>query len=188
MALLCCTASCVVGGPAAASELVISRDAVQALVLKSIFKDQGRWYLARGKCFSYFDQPRIALADGRVAIEAHLSSRLGLEVGGSCAGTDFASDVQLSGRFAGAGSHIMINDIRIDNVKDESTRQALQLVETALGSSLPKAVNIDLLPLLTPTTVPGTAIRVMVTKLAIGEVRTQSDSIAVDFEMKLNAQ
>jgi hypothetical protein len=53
---------------------------------------------------------------------------------------------------------------------------------------LPKAVNIDLLQLLKPTTVPGTGIRVAVTKLSIGEVKTQNDSIAVDFDMKLNAR
>ena len=101
--------------------------------------------------------------------------------------TDLASDVQLSGRFVGAGSQIALNDIRIDDVKDDSTRQAIQVLRAA-GVSLPKTVNIDLLPLLKPAVVPGTAIRVAVTKLDIAGVTTQADTVSVDFEMKLNAR
>src|ERR1700680_1405493 len=140
---------------APASELVITRDAVQALVLETIFNDQGKWYFAKGTCYAYLERPRVALAGGRLIIDGHLATRVGLDVGSSCVGTDFASDVQLSGRFVGAGSQITLNDIRIDNVKDDSTRQALELIQSAAGASLPRAVDIDLLQLLKPTVVPG---------------------------------
>lgn len=170
-----------------ASELLIDRDAVQALVVASLFKDQGRWYLSKGTCYAYLERPRVALAGGRLVINAHLASRLGLKVGDACMGTDLASDVQLSGRFVGAGSQIALNDIRIDDVKDDSTRQALQVLQSA-GVSLPKTVDIDLLPLLKPALVPGTAIRVSVAKLDIAGVTTQADRVTVDFDMKLNAR
>jgi len=173
---------------APASELVITRDAVQALVLQTIFNDQGKWYFAKGTCYAYLERPHIGLAAGRLIIDGHLSSRVGLDVGSSCVGTDFASDVKLSGRFVGAGSQITLNDIRIDNVKDDSTRQALELLQSAAGASLPRAVNIDLLQLLRPTIVPGTAIKVAVTGLDIKGVTTQPDRVTVDFEMKLNAR
>ncbi len=173
---------------ASASELIISRDGVQAIVLASLFKDQGKWYLAKGACYTYLERPSIALGGGRLIIYGHLSSRVGLEVGGSCVGAAFASDVQLSGRFVGAGSQITLDDIRIDNVKDDSTRQAVDLLQSAAGGSLPRAVNIDLLQLLKPTPVPGTAIRVAVTDLKIGGVTTQTDRVIVAFEMKLNAR
>lgn len=171
-----------------ASELVISRDAVQALVVATLFKDQGKWYLLKGTCYAYLERPRTALAGGRLTIDGHLSSRVGLEVGNSCVGSEFASDVQLSGRFVGAGSQITLNDIRIDNVKDDSTRQALELLQSAAGTSLPRAVDIDLLQLLKPTVVPGMAIRVVVTGLDIERVTTQPDKVTVDFEMKLTAR
>src|SRR6202051_54048 len=173
---------------ATASELVITRDAVQALVLETIFNDHGKWYFAKGTCYAYLERPHIGLAAGRLIIDGHLSSRVGLNVGSSCVGTDFASDVKLSGRFVGAGSQITLNDIRIDNVKDDSTRQALELLQSAAGASLPRAVNIDLLQLLRPTIVPGTAIKVAVTGLDITGVTTQPDKVTVDFEMKLNAR
>jgi hypothetical protein len=188
LALACFVATHTFGAPASASELVIGRDAVQSLVLATIFKDQGKWYFAKGTCYAYLERPRIALAGGRLIIYGHLSSRVGLEVGTSCVGTDFASDVQISGRFVGAGSQITLDDIRIDSVKDESTRQALDLLQTAAGTSLPRAVKIDLLQLLEPATVPGTAIKVTVTGLDIGQVTTQPDRVKVDFEMKLSAR
>lgn len=167
---------------------MITRDAVQALVLETIFNDHGKWYLAKGSCYAYVERPNVGLAAGRLVIDGHLSSRVGLDAGGSCVGTAFASDVKLSGRFVGAGSQIALTDIRIDNVKDDSTRQALDLLQSAAGASLPRVVNIDLLELLKPTVVPGIPIRVAVTGLNITEVTTQSDKVTVDFEMKLNAR
>jgi hypothetical protein len=130
----------------------------------------------------------VGLAGGRLIIDGHLSSRVGLDVGNSCVGTDFASEVRLSGRFVGAGSQITLNDIRIDSVKDDSTRQALELLQSAAGTSLPRAVNIDLLELVKPTIVPGAGIRVAVTGLEIGAVTTHADKVTIDFEMKLNAR
>lgn len=188
VALGCTIATCALCAPVPASELVISRDAVKALVLASIFTDHGRWYLVKGTCYAYLERPRITLAGGRLVVNGYLTSRVGLEVGTSCVGTDFASDVQLSGRFIGAGSQITLNDIRIDNVKDDSTRQALELLQSAAGVSLPKAVNIDLLQLLSPTIVPGTAVRVTVTDLEIAGVTTHVDKVTVDFEIKLSAR
>jgi hypothetical protein len=186
--LFLCTAASVFGASSSASELVIGRDAVQALVVATLFTDQGRWYLAKGTCYAYLERPRTAFVGGRLVIDGHLTSRVGLEVGNSCIGTDFASDVQLSGRFVGAGSQITLNDIRIDNVKDDSTRQALELIQSAAGASLPRAVDIDLLQLLKPTVVPGVPIRVAVTALEIKSVTTQPEKLTVGFEMNLSAR
>jgi hypothetical protein len=179
---------CVVSGGAAASEVVISRDALQALVMTSVFKDQGRWYLLRGKCFAYLERPQVGLGPDRVIIDAHLSSRLGLNVGDSCVGTELASDVRVSGRLRGSGSHIEIDDIHIDNVQDENTRTAVELLQSATGGSLPKSANIDLLPLLKPAVVPGTDIKVSASNLEIASVATRTDSVAVEFEIKLSAR
>ena len=135
LAFACSIATFAFCAPTSASELIIGRDAVQALVLATIFNDQGKWYFAKGTCYAYLERPRIALAGGRLIIDGHLSTRVGIEVGNSCVGTDFASDVRISGRFVGAASQITLDDIRIDSVKDESTRQALDLLQTAAGTS-----------------------------------------------------
>jgi len=175
-------------GRATASELVIGREALQTVMVESLFKDQGRWYLIKGKCFAYLERPNVALDGARVIIDAHLSSRLGLTVGDACMGTELASDVRVSGKLVGSGTHIEIDDIRIDSVKDENTRKVVDLLQSATGGSLPKSANIDLLPLLKPTSVPGTDIKVSATNLAIAKVTTLADAVDVDFEVKLTAR
>jgi hypothetical protein len=62
------------------------------------------------------------------------------------------------------------------------------LLQSATGGALPKSVNIDLLPLLKPTTVPGTAIKVSATNLAIAKVTTLADEADVQFEIELKAR
>jgi hypothetical protein len=183
-----CLSLCGFAGRAIASQLVIGREALQTLVVTSVFKDQGRWYLAKGKCFAYLERPHVALEAARVVIDAHLSSRLGLTIGDSCVGTEMMSDVRLSGKLVGSGSHIEIDDIHIDNVQDESARNVIQLLQSAAGGSLPKSVNIDLVPLLKPTIVPGTDIKVSATNLAIANVSTLADAVDVEFEIKLTAR
>ena len=186
--LIACLSLCGFVGRAAASELVIGRDALQTVMMTSLFKDQGRWYLAKGKCYAYLERPHVALDAGRVVIDAHLSSRLGLTVGDSCMGTELMSEVSVSGKLVGSGTHIEIDDIRIDGVQDENTRKIIELLQSAAGGSLPKSANIDLLPLLKPTSVPGTDIKVSATNLAIASVRTRADAVDVDFEVKLTAR
>jgi hypothetical protein len=186
--LVCCLALSGIVGRAVASELLISRDALQALIAISLFKDQGRWDLLKGKCYAYLERPHVALGADRVTIDAHLTSRLGVTVGDSCVGTELASDVRVSGRLVGSGSHIEIDDIRIDNVQDESTRTAVELLQSATGRSLPKSANIDLLPLLKPTSVPETDIKVSATSLAIENVSTHDNAVKVEFEIKLSAR
>jgi hypothetical protein len=173
---------------APAAELMMTRDAVQALVVETLFSDHGKWSLVKGACYAYLERPRIGLAAGRLTIAGYLSARVGLDVGGSCVGTEFASDVKLSGRLVAAGSRITLNDIRIDNVKDDSTRQALELLQSAAGTALPRAVDIDLLQMLEPSVVPGTTVRVAVTQLDVRTVTTNPDRVTVDFEMNLTAR
>jgi hypothetical protein len=185
---LACLSLCGFVGHATASEVVIGREALQTLVVASVFKDQGRWYLLKGKCYAYLERPHVALDAARVIIDAHLSSRLGLTVGDSCVGTELMSDVKVSGKLVGSGTHIEIDDIRIDNVQDESTRKVIDLLQSATGRSLPKSENIDLLPLLKPTSVPGTDIKVSATNLAIAKVTTLADAVDVEFEIKLTAR
>ena len=183
-----CLSLCGFVGRAFASELVIGREALQTLVVASVFKDQGRWYLAKGKCYAYLERPHVALDAARVIIDAHLSSQLGLTVGDSCIGAQMMSDVRVSGKLVGSGSHIEIDDIRIDNVQDESTRKVIELLQSATGGALPKSVNIDVLPLLKPTGVPGTDIKVSATNLAIAKVATLADTVDVQFEIELRAR
>jgi hypothetical protein len=181
LGLLLCVAGCLISRLSNASELALGRSAVQAIVASALFKDQGRWYLTKGDCYVYLENPKITFANGRLVMNAHLSSRVGLEVGGSCVGTGLASDVQLSGKFVGSGSQLTLQDIKTDNVADDATRQVLDLLQSAAGSSLPRAVNVDLMQL------PGTDIKVSVTSVVIAGVVIEPQYVTVRFEAKLRA-
>lgn len=183
-----CLTLCGLAGHAMASELVIGQEALHRLVVGALFSDHGRWNLLKGACFAYLERPHVALAAARVIIDAHLSSRLGVAMGDSCVGADMASNVRMSGKLVGSGSHITIDDIRIDNIQDDSTRGVIDMVQSAAGGALPHAVDLDLLPLLQPTSVPGTGIQVMATSLVVVNVVTLTNSVDVTFDIKLAAR
>ena len=187
LAFLLGATGCVFGGQSQAGELVIRRSAVQSIVASALFNDQGRWYLTKGNCYAYLENPKISLASGRLVMDAHLSSRMGFEIGGSCVGPGLASNVQLSGKFVGSGSQLTLEDIRIDNVQDEATRQALDLLQSVAGTSLPRAVNVDLMQVLKPAIVPGTDIKVSVAAVSIAGVTTEPEHVTVSFDCKLRA-
>ena len=131
-----------------------------------MFNDHGKWFLLKGTCYAYLERPRIGLAAGRLTIEAPLRSS-GTRCGRFVRGHGIRLGRQIVRPPCRGGLADHLNDIRIDNVKDDSTRQALELLQSAAGTSLPSAVDIDLLQLLKPTVVPGTTIRVAVTHLNI---------------------
>src|ERR1700675_1062042 len=115
--------------PAAAeSGLSVGPRSVQTLVVEQLFNRAGRWYLIDdGGCYTYLESPHTHLALDRLVLHAHLSSRLGQRMGKDCVGADFASNVTLSGKLHGSGHFLILDEIRIDHVDDESTRSALNL-------------------------------------------------------------
>jgi hypothetical protein len=172
---------------ASASELGLSRSALQALVSDSLFTDHGKWYFQKGLCYALLERPRLSLAHGRIVVVADFAARQGLEVSGSCVGAAMTSEVTLSGLLAGAGSQVTLRDIRIDKVSDQLSRNAIELLRSSGEDFLPKTVTIDVLPLLEPATLSGTGVRVEVSALRITQVLTQNDSVLVTFDASLNA-
>ena len=170
-------------GAATASQLVLGRDALQALVASTLFGDAGRWNLLQGGCFAYLQQPVVALARARVIINARLTARLGIETSGGCAGIDLGSDVALSGVVRGSGSELSLQDIRVDRVGDDSSSQALELVREAVAQAVPRAVKVDLMALVKPTPIPGLAMPARVTRLVVTGVSTGERSVSVLFDL-----
>src|SRR5580700_2809424 len=70
-----------------ASRLAIGPETLQILIEKALFTKQGRWYLLdQGPCYAYLESPKVHLGDGRLYLDAHLSSRVGTVILGSCVG------------------------------------------------------------------------------------------------------
>jgi hypothetical protein len=128
----------------AQSVLTVGPRNVQTLVLEQLFNRAGRWYLIDdGDCYTYLESPHTHIALDRLVLRAHLSSRFGQRMGNGCVGADFASNVTLSGKLHGSGHFLILDDIRIDRVDDESARNALDLALKVEPQLIPRAANID---------------------------------------------
>ncbi len=165
------------------AEIVLEQSAVQKLVVASLFKDGGRYYLQRGACSAYLDNPAVTLAGGRVVIRSHLSARIGMDFGDSCAGVDLASWTTVSGEPSAQGTSVRLADIRIEDVGDANTRIVLN---TGLVPTLPGAVEIDVLQavraMLQGT---GGGLQVDVQALRIDSVRVADNRLSIRFDFKV---
>src|ERR1700712_5477975 len=124
------------------AEIVLEQSAVQKLVVESLFNDHGRYWLQRGACSAYLDNPVVTLSGGRVVIRSHLSARVGMDFGNSCAGVDLASWATVSGEPSAQGTTVRLANIRIEDVGDANTRVVLN---SGLVPTLPGALELDVL-------------------------------------------
>jgi hypothetical protein len=181
--LLGCFAATLPGHSDAAT-LTLGTAAVQKLVAERLFSEQGRWYLLNGTCYAYLESPRTSLAQGRIVIEAHLSSQLGVEMSGSCVGSGFNSKVVMSGRLVGAGSTLTLTEIRFDRVEDDATRSALNLLQSVAPTTLPP---FDVLAAIRARPVKPDELPITVDTLQIDGVTTSDKAITVRFDFALRA-
>ncbi len=170
-------------GTADASELVLNRAALQALVASTLFHDAGRWYLQKGACFAYLEHPTVTLTKDRMLIDARLAGRLGLESQGTCIGVNLASPVAISGILRGSGSQLSVQDLRVERANDETTRRAFALLLGVSSESVSHALSIDLMTVVKPTAIPGLLMPARVTRLVISDVTTAEQSVSVQFDL-----
>ena len=180
---------CLVIPAEGASVLSVGPRTVQTLVTQQLFDRRGRWYLiSDGACFTYLESPHTHFAAERLVLAAHLVSRLGQSLGSTCAGADFASNVTLSGKLRAAAEHkLILDDIRIDRVDDESTRSAIALALQVDPQALPRSVSVDVLELARGQLASAQGTGTRVENLRISNVTTRIDALVIEFEVNLKA-
>jgi hypothetical protein len=178
----------VVSLPAVAqSVLSVGPRSVQTLVLEQLFDRAGRWYLIDdGDCYTYLESPHTHLALDRLVLRAHLSSRLGQRIGNGCVGADFASNVTLSGKVHGSGHFLILDDIRIDRVDDESARNALTLALQINPQLMPRAANIDVSEFVRKDVIAAGGSSAHLDEFRIVNITTRADSIAIRFDLSFS--
>jgi hypothetical protein len=181
--LLSCFAAALATGADAAT-LTLGTASVQRLVAERLFSDHGRWYLLNGTCYAYLESPRTSLAQGRIVIEAHLSSQLGVEMSGGCVGSSFDSKVVMSGRLVGAGTTLSLTEIRFDRVEDDATRSALNLLQSIAPTTLPP---FDVLAAIRARSVRPDELPITAETLQIDSVTTSDKAITVRFDFAVRA-
>jgi hypothetical protein len=165
------------------AEIILEQSAVQKLVVESLFKDHGRFYLQRGACSAFLDNPAVTLTAGRVVIRSHLTARLGMDFGDSCAGVDLASWATVSGEPGAQGSTIRLTNIRIEDVGDANTRIVLN---SGLVPTLPGAIELDVLKAVRAALQSASSqLQVDVQSLNIEAVRIADNRLSVRFDFKV---
>jgi hypothetical protein len=175
-----------IGLPAQGAEIVLERTAVDRLVRQSMFTDQGRYYLQKGACYAFLDDPMVSLTGGRVVLNARLTSYMGVMVGTQCVGVPLNSRVTVSGKPAQDGGVVRLADLRIDNIADQSTRA---VVQSGILPRFPQAVEIDvaaaLRAMLKQPNIPYSS---ELERLDITALSAEGDRLGVTFDFKLVAK
>ena len=165
------------------AEIVLEQSAVQKLVVESLFRDNGRYVLQGGACSAWLDNPAVTLANGRVVIRAHLSARVGMDFGDSCAGVDLASWATVSGVPAAQGARVRLSDIRVEDVGDANTRIVLN---SGLAPTLPGALDLDVLKAVRSMLQgAGGQLQVDVQALNIESVRVADNRLSLRFDFRV---
>ena len=160
---------------------------MQTLVLEQLFNRAGRWYLVDdGDCYTYLESPHTHIALDRLVLRAHLSSRFGQRVGNGCMGADFASNVTLSGKLHGSGHLLILDDIRIDRVDDESARNGLDLALKVEPQLIPRAANIDVSEFVRKDAITASGSSAHLDEFRIVNITTRPDSIVVQFDLNMS--
>jgi hypothetical protein len=178
----------VAAAPATAeSRLIVGPRTLQELVVTQLFDHSGRWYwIADGGCHTYLDSPRTQLQNDRLVLHARLTSRLGQDIGGTCAGADFASGMTLSGKLRGQGQTVQLEDIHIDRIDDDATRSALNVALQLDPSLLPRTLAIDVADYVRRQVFPAGGAAHLEEFHILG-LTTRPDAVEIDFEMRLKA-
>ena len=170
-------------GTARGAEIVLEQSAVQKLVVESLFKDNGRYYIQRGACAAWLDNPTVTLAGGRVVIRSHLSARVGMDFGDSCAGVDLSSWATVSGEPGAQGTAVRLTNIRVEDVGDANTRIVL---DSGLVPALPAAFELDVLKSVRAMLQGASGqLQVDVQALSIESVRVVDHRLSVRFDFRV---
>jgi len=171
----------------AQSVLTVGPHNVQTLVFEQLFNRAGRWYLIDdGDCYTYLESPHTHIALDRLVLRAHLSSRFGQRMGSGCVGADFASNVTLSGKLHGSGHFLILDDIRIDRVDDESARNALNLALQVDPQLIPRAANIDVSEFVRKDVIAAGGSSARLDEFRIVNITTLPDAIVIQFALSMS--
>jgi hypothetical protein len=182
--ILCfCGFSILGSASVSAATLTVGNATIQRALVEGVFTQNGRWYLQDGVCYVYLESPRTWLADGRVHIEAQLSSQLGVEMSGSCVGTAFASKVVMSGRLVGAGTTLSLAEVRIDRIENDASGGAVDLLQS-MSLSLPP---VDVLKAARERLADRDDVPISVDSLQIDSVVASDTAVTVRFDVGLRA-
>jgi hypothetical protein len=98
-----------------------------------------------------------------------------------------ASNITLSGKLRGTEHKLILDDIRIDRVDDETTRNALDLALQLAPQAIPRSASIDLLELMGKQAPAAGSSPLHIDQFHILNITTRSDAVVIQFDVGLSA-
>jgi hypothetical protein len=136
---------CLILSAAHAAELEIHYTAIQKILAKEVFTQEGRRYVtgnATAKCsFAYLEHPELHGDNGRLSLKAHFTGRSALDVFGRCIGLGDSFDVYITAEPYYHNKTIGLKDVRVESRDASGALRSgyyVRRVCAALGDSLRK--------------------------------------------------
>jgi hypothetical protein len=181
------------GDAACAAELQIQYTAIQNILAREVFTQDGRRYV-RGnpaaKCsFAYLEHPELRGENGRLSLKAHFSGRSALNVFGQCVGMGDSFDVYITAVPYYRNQVIGLQDVRVES--RGRTGYYIRRVCAALGDSLRKQFQYrvaDEAKLLLEQTRDQAPYRQELVSFSVPQIRVMPDELLLTLDFTLTVK
>lgn len=177
--------------PCRASQLTISRDALERTLRQQLFAGpNGIYYLKGGPqsaCSITAAEPRLTFDQDRIVVHLKTRAHLGRAVGGSCVGVTLNFPAEVSLAPDAEGETIGFRDARLDKVSDQ--HEVNFALSPFLRHQVPSSMKVDAADLLRKALANSTAssgYKLTLERLKIHSIVIQGDALVVDVDGDLS--
>lgn len=176
-----------------AVELRVSRGSIDRTLHQQLFGGQyGRYYLKgspQSPCYTYAEQPQIAFANGRIAVQMMVHSKFGKTFGSKCLGFTLDLPVVVSVLPDAQGETVGFRDAHLDRVSNQAE---LNFILTPfLSHQVPSGMRVNAADLLRKALANSTAssgYKIALDRLAITAIRVEGDNLVVSGDGTISVQ
>jgi hypothetical protein len=181
------------GAQAEAVELHIQFGALERMLAKQVFTEDGRKYVhgdRKARCnFAYLEHPRFQGADGRLRIRARFTGRSALNMFGQCVGLGDAFTVVITARPQYRDGNVGLADVSA--ASDGKTGFYIRRVCAALAGSLGRDFRYPLAAaaqkmLEDPGAQPGYGRELR--NFRVPDIRVTADALVIDVDFELTVK
>jgi hypothetical protein len=172
--------------PASAIQLMISYPVLEGMLQKSLFRDQGRYYVSGSSAdecnYAFLERPRLGAQGGRLTVRLHFDAFTGAEVGGECVGSGDDFDIVVTGVPKVVGGTMVLADPQLST----SGRPAYEaMLRPLVTGALAQGIRFDLAGELNRLAANATpeGYRVQISGVEISSLRPTSGWLEVGVEL-----
>jgi hypothetical protein len=177
--------------PCRASQLTISRDALERTLRQQLFSGpKGLYYLKgdpRTACSVTAEEPKLSFDQDRIVVHMKTRAHLGHAVGSACLGMALTFPAEVSLQPDAEGESIGFRDARLDKVSDQ--KELNFVLSPFLRHQVPSSMKVNAADLLRNALAGSTAssgYKITLDRLKIHSIVIQGDALVVDIDGDLS--